>query len=102
MNWELILTIVSGVVTVLSVVLGYYQYIKKKIEQEALNAINKAEDTDKIGAEKMRDAVKTVYELIPSVAKPFISEKLVEMIIQNVFDKVEEYAHKQLEKDKNN
>lgn len=102
MNWELILTIVSGVVTVLSVVLGYYQYIKKKIEQEALNAINKAEDTDKIGAEKMRDAVKTVYELIPGVAKPFISEKLVEMIIQNVFDKVEEYAHKQLEKDKNN
>lgn len=102
MNWELILTIVSGVVTVLSVVLGYYQYIKKKIEQEALNAINKAEDTDKIGEEKMKEAVQTVYSLIPVVARPFISEKLVEMIIQNVFDKVEEYAHKQLEKDKNN
>lgn len=102
MNWELILTIVSGVVTVLSVVLGYYQYIKKKIEQEALNAINKAEDTDKVGQEKMKEAVQTVYSLIPVVARPFISEKLVEMIIQNVFDKVEEYAHKQLEKDKNN
>ena len=98
MNWELILTIVSGVVTVLSVVLGYYQYIKKKIEQEALNAINKAEDTDKIGAEKMRDAVKTVYELIPSVAKPFVSEKLIETVIQGVFDKVEEYARKQVSK----
>lgn len=102
MDWEIILTIVSSIITVASIVIGYYQYIKKKIEQEALTAINKAEDTDKVGQEKMKEAVQTVYSLIPVVARPFISEKLVEMIIQNVFDKVEEYAHKQLEKDKNN
>ena len=41
---------------------------------------------------------KTVYAVIPAIAKPFVSEVLVETIIQSVFDKVEEYARKQLNK----
>lgn len=98
MNWELILTIVSSIFTILATILGYYQHIKKKLEQEALNAINRAEETDKIGSEKMKDAIKMVYDMIPAVARPFISEKMIEMVIQGVFDKVEEYARKQLEK----
>ena len=40
MNWELILTIVSSVIAVAAAILGYYQHIKKRIEQEALDAIN--------------------------------------------------------------
>lgn len=95
MNWELILSIVSCLFTLAAIVISYYLAIRKKIEQEALNAINKAEDTDKIGEEKMQDAVEIVYDIIPAVAKPFISKKLVETIIQSVFDKVEEYARKQ-------
>ena len=98
MNWELILTIISSIITVAAAVLGYYQHIKKRLEEEALNAINKAEETDKIGAEKMQDAVKMVYDMIPAVARPFISEKMVELVIQGVFDKVEDYARKQIEK----
>ena len=98
MNWELILTIVSSVIAVAAVILGYYQHIKKRIEQEALDAINKAEETDKIGAEKMQDAIKMVYDMIPDVARPFISEEMVELVIQRVFDKVEDYARKQIEK----
>ena len=46
----------------------------------------------------MKEAVKTVYAVIPAIAKPFVSEVLVETIIQSVFDKVEEYARKQLNK----
>ena len=98
MNWELILTIVSSVITVAAAILGYYQHIKKRLEEEALNAINKAEETDKIGAEKMQDAIKMVYDMIPAVVRPFISEKMVELVIQSVFDKVEDYARKQSEK----
>lgn len=101
MNWELILSVVSCLATLIAIVTGYYIAIRKKIEQEALNAINKAEDTNKIGEEKMKDAVETVYSIIPAVAKPFISEKLIETIIQGVFDKVEEYARKQVAKDAN-
>lgn len=95
MNWELILSIVSCLFTLAAIVISYYLAIRKKIEQEALNAINKAEDTDKLGEEKMQDAVEIVYDIIPAVAKPFISKKLIETIIQSVFDKVEEYARKQ-------
>ena len=100
MNWELILTIVSSILTIIATILGYYQHIKKRLEQQALDAINKAEETDKIGTEKMQDAIKMVYDMIPAVARPFISEKMVEMVIQGVFDKVEDYARKQLEKEK--
>lgn len=98
MNWELILSIVSCLFTLAAIVISYYLAIRKKIEQEALNAINKAEDTNKIGEEKMQDAVEIVYDIIPAVAKPFISKKLIETIIQSVFDKVEEYARKQVNK----
>lgn len=100
MNWELILTILSSVLTLVVIIIGYYQHIKKRLEQEALNAINKAEETDKIGAEKMQDAIKMVYDMIPAIARPFISEKMIEVVIQGVFDKVEEYAKKQIEKEK--
>ncbi|MBQ8538673.1 MAG: hypothetical protein IJ433_03380 [Ruminococcus sp.] len=100
MNWELILTIASSVLTIVVTVIGYYQHIKKRLEQEALDAINIAEETDKIGAEKMQDAIKMVKDMIPAVAKPFISDKLIETVIQGVFDKVEDYARKQLEKEK--
>lgn len=95
MNWELILSIASCLCTVVALICGYYAAIRKKIEQEALNAINNAEDTAKLGAEKMADAVEAVYSVIPAVAKPFISKVVVETIIQGVFDKVEEYARKQ-------
>lgn len=98
MNWEIILTILSCVCTLTAIIVGYYQYIKKKIEKEALDAINKAEDTDKVGEEKMKEAVETVYSILPAVVKPFISKQLVETLIQGVFDKVEEYAKKQLNK----
>lgn len=98
MNWELILSIVSCLFTLAAIVISYYLAIRKKIEHEALNAINKAENTDKIGEEKMQNAVEIVYDIIPAVAKPFISKKLIETIIQSVFDKVEEYARKQVAK----
>lgn len=98
MNWELILTTISSIVTIIATIIGYYEHIKKKLEQEALNAINKAEETDKVGTEKMQDAIKMIYDMIPAVARPFISEKMIEMVVQNVFDKVEEYAQKQLKK----
>lgn len=96
-----ILTVVSMLLTVTAIVIGYYQYIKRIITEKALDGINSAEDTDKVRQEKMAEAVKTVYELIPAVARPFISEKLVETIIQGIFDKAEEYAKKQVDKENN-
>ena len=102
MNWELILTIISSVATLAAIIIGYYQYIKKKLEQEALNAINEVEQGDKVGSEKMKEAIQIVNNIIPVVARPFINDQLIESIIQGIFDKVEEYARKQIQKDSNN
>lgn len=98
---EIILQVLFLVVTVFFGLLSYYIHIRRKLEKDALDAINDAEQTDKIGAEKMKQAVETVYSALPVTVKPFISKSLIEMVIQNVFDKVEEYAKKQLEKEKN-
>lgn len=98
MKAEIIITIVSIVCTIVSILCGYYIYIRKKIEQEALNAINKAEDTDKIGKEKMAEAVETIYNILPACVRPFISKDMIEIVVQGVFDKMEEYVRKQVKK----
>lgn len=98
MKTELIITIVSIVCTIVSVLCGFYVYIRKKIEQEALDAINKAEDTDKIGKEKMAEAVETIYDVLPACVRPFISKDMIEIVVQGVFDKMEEYVRKQIKK----
>lgn len=98
MKAEIIITIVSIVCTIVSILCGYYIYIRKKIEQEALDAINKAEDTDKIGKEKMAEAVETIYNILPACVRPFISKDMIEIVVQGVFDKMEEYVRKQVKK----
>ena len=98
MKAEIIITIVSIICTIVSILCGYYIYIRKKIEQEALNAINKAEDTDKVGKEKMAEAVETIYNILHACVRPFISKDMIEIVVQGVFDKMEEYVRKQVKK----
>lgn len=98
MKAEIIISIVSIICTIVSILCAYYIYIRKKIEQEALNAINKAEDTDKVGKEKMAEAVETIYNILPACVRPFISKDMIEIVVQGVFDKMEEYVRKQVKK----
>ncbi len=98
MKTEIIITIISIICTIISVLCGYYIYIRKKIEHEALDAINKAEDTDKVGKEKMAEAVETIYNTLPACVHPFISKDMIELVVQRVFDKMEEYVRKQVSK----
>lgn len=98
-NWEIVLTILASVCTVVAMFISYYLYIKRKIESEVPGAINGAEDTGMSGAEKFVEAVDTIYYMIPVVIRPFIPRSLVETVVQEVFDKMEEYARKQLSKE---
>jgi hypothetical protein len=84
--------------TVVAIFISYYLNIKRKIEAEVPGAINGAEDTGMSGAEKFEEAVNTIYALIPLAVRPFITRSLVETLVQEVFDKMEEYARKQLNK----
>lgn len=100
-NWEIVLTILAGICTVTALFISYYFYIKRKIEAEVPGAINGAEDTGMSGEEKFNEAVETIYSLIPVAVKPFITRNLVETLVQEVFDKMEEYARKQVNKESN-
>lgn len=95
---ETLLTILAGLCTLVAAFIGYYMYIKRVIESRVPDAINGAEDTQMAGAEKFEEAVDTVYAVIPVVIRPFITRTLVETLVQEVFDKMEAYAEKQLNK----
>lgn len=95
-NWEMLLTILASICTVVALFISYYFYIKRKIEAEVPGAINGAEDTGMSGSEKFTEAVDCIYSLVPVVVKPFITRNLVETLVQEVFDKMEEYARKQI------
>ena len=99
MNWEILLTVLASICTVIALFISYYFYIKRKIESEVPGAINGAEDTGMSGAEKFEEAVDTIYALIPVAVRPFITRSLVETLVQEVFDKMEEYARKQVDKE---
>ena len=92
---EYILTGVSILCTLVAVSISYYIYYKKKIETVAIDAINRAEDTDLKGHEKLQHAVEDVSAMIPAVLRPFINDAVIETIIQTIFDKIEEYCAKQ-------
>ena len=97
-NWEAVLTVAASVCTLLAMFISYYLNIKRKVEAEVPGAINGAEDTGMSGVEKFNEAVSTVYALIPIVVRPFITKQLVEALVQEVFDKMEDYARKQVKK----
>ena len=98
-DWNVVLTVFASILTVVATFFSYYLIIKRKIEAEIPGAINNAEDTLMAGAEKLKVAVDTLYSLIPTVVKPFITRDIIEALVQEVFDKMEDFARKQLEKE---
>lgn len=98
MTTEHIIEIALGILAVLATFVGYYFYIKAKISKAATDAVNDAEEPDKIGVEKFKLAVEQVYALVPAILKPIINKTLIKRLIQEAFEKIEEYAEKQLAK----
>ena len=94
--WETILSIVMTVLTVVVTIISYYLSVKKLIQEEALKAINIAEELDLLGEEKMAVAVDAVYKVLPLPAKAFVTKSMLEITIQAVFDQVKAFAEKQV------
>ena len=46
----------------------------------------------------MAEAVETIYNSLPACVRPFISKDMIEIVVQDVFDKMEEYVRKQVKK----
>lgn len=93
-----IVNIILGVLSVVISFIGYYFYIRQKVSQAATNAVNDAEQDGKTGKEKLQAATEQVYAIIPAVMKPIIPRTVVEGLVQAAFDKIEEYANKQVKK----
>ena len=93
-----IIDIVLSILTVIMIFVGYYFYIKAKLHKAATEAINDAEQTEKDGEEKLKDAVEQVYALVPVILKPIFNKELLTYMIQDAFDKIEAYAKKQQNK----
>lgn len=99
MNWYNI------IITILFIIAGFFvEYLKtKKNLLESVNdVINKAEeeykDATKAGGLKMQWAIDLLFSYTPAFLKPFITKEVIGNMIQSAFDRIEDYAKKQLDK----
>lgn len=97
-----IINIVLAVLLFFVYLIGYYFYIRAKLLKAATGAINNAEQDDKTGEEKRAIAVEQIYALVPVFLRPLFSKNILEGIVQAAFDKIEDYAAKQVKKTKEN
>lgn len=93
-----ILSIVFAVLTVVGGFVSYYFYIRNKLQKQIAAEIEGAEDADSIGEEKMAQVVSALKQLVPAILKPFITDNLIESLVQAAFNSIEAYAKKQIEK----
>lgn len=91
----ILINIALGFLALVGYFVGYYFYIRAKINKEADGAIDAAEQPDKAGPEKLEQATAQAYALVPPFLKPFISKHLVRNIVQAAFNRIESYAKKQ-------
>ena len=99
------INIYSIVMTVLMVVFGFLcSYIRTKTNliNKAGDFINKAEedykDYSKSGMIKHEAVVEWCYSLVPGPMRFIITRQVCSQVVQAVFDKMAEYATKQLDK----
>lgn len=97
--------IYSIIVTVAFVLLGYIcSYIRTRSDliKKASEMINVAEDNyksvTKAGEVKFNAVVEMLDSLVPAPLKPFITKQMISSIVQTAFDKMQEFANKQLDK----
>lgn len=93
------------IMTVLALIFGglsLYLSGKKNVIDAVTGFIDEAEeiykDSTKAGGEKFGWVVDRVMSIVPVALKPFITRELVSTVVQKVFDIMESYAKKQLDK----
>lgn len=95
MSTETFLSMIFGLISVALSLIGYYFYIRSEIYKSTEDAVNNAENTDKIGKEKLSTATEQLYLTVPTLLRPFFSKKRLEKAVQYAFERIEEYAKKQ-------
>ena len=95
MTWEIILTVVFAILTIAGILVSYYFYVKNKITKAIADEVDNAEIDDVEGPAKKAEVIAQLQKLIPAVLKPFITYKMLDALVQTVFER---YAKKQVKK----
>lgn len=93
---KIILNILVAVAAVVLAFVGYYFYVKNKIQAALNGEINDEENSE--AEAKRQEVVERLQALVPAVLKPFLTQKVLTALVQAAFDKIEEYAAKQVAK----
>lgn len=98
MNWNEILNIVLVVLGVVITFVTYYFKVKNKLQDAVNGSINNAEQEGVSGEDKMNQVVNDLYSLVPVAYKGIFNKEFIRKLVQKAFDKIEEYANKQVNK----
>ena len=98
MSWSEILSIVMTVLTIVTSLLGYYFNIKQKLLDAVNGKIDEAEIDDLNGEQKMLYVVNELYKLVPLAYRSIFNKEFIEKLVQRAFDKIDNYAEKQVNK----
>lgn len=91
--------VIFALIIIIAYLLAFYYQIKNKIMSKVNGAIDDAEASGEVGAEKKAAVVVQLQGLIPAVFKPFLTKERLEVIVQAAFDRIESYAEKQVAKE---
>ena len=98
MDFNEILNIVLVVLGVVITFVTYYFKVKNKLQDAVNGSINNAEQEGVSGEDKMNQVVNDLYSLVPVAYKGIFNKEFIRKLVQKAFDKIEEYANKQVNK----
>jgi septation ring formation regulator EzrA len=86
---EIVSILVSVLVVIPAILIGYYFYVKAKLK----HAIDKAvEESDKIREHCFDRIVEEVMKLVPKQLSKFFTEDFIKVLVGAAFDEIEELA----------
>ena len=98
MDFNEILNIVLVLIGVVITFVTYYFKVKNKLQDAVNGSINNAEQEGVSGEDKMNQVVNDLYSLVPIAYKGIFNKEFIQKLVQKAFDKIEEYANKQVNK----
>lgn len=97
-TWEIILNVLLAIAAVVLAFVGYYFYVRNKIQAALNGEISDEENSEAKAKAKRQEVVDRLQVLVPAVLRPFLTQKVLTALVQAAFDKIEEYAKKQATK----
>ncbi len=77
----------------LSYYLKTYTNVTKKVTSLIAEAEELYKEYTKAGEDKMAWCIEQLNKIIPAILKPILSDAVLEIIVQNVFDSIQDYIN---------